>query len=87
MYMPVNLLNLFINNLLIIAPNTDPKGRTPIKIDWAVRESTDVILYSVVSVDMGTQVIDLRLYPNIIALSEMMNPTPMSLNFDLILFF
>lgn len=33
MYMPVNLLNLFINNLLIIAPNTDPKGRTPIKID------------------------------------------------------
>jgi len=33
-----------MRNFVMIAPKTEPMGKMPIKIDWAEKELTDVML-------------------------------------------
>jgi hypothetical protein len=48
-------------------------GKTPISTDEAVEEVI-VISYYLTIVEIGTDVISFRLYPNINALNEIINP-------------
>lgn len=60
MYIPVSLLSFLIINLVAIAPNTDPKGKIPIRRDW-VEKGSKVMLYSCTIFLMGMEVISFKL--------------------------
>jgi hypothetical protein len=81
-YIGLSLRYFFIRNLVEIAPNTEPNGKTPINMDWVVKGSI-VMWYSKTIFLMGTDVISLRLYPNMIALNDRISP----INIVLVLFF
>ena len=59
-YIPVNLLNLLIINLVTMTPKIAPNGNTPISIDCAANLSI-VMPYSSFILAIGTEVIYLRL--------------------------
>jgi len=73
MYIPWSLRSRLIINLVAIAPSTEPNGKIPIRIDWAENGSIDMLYYWTIFL-MGTDVISLRLYPNMIALNDKINP-------------